>query len=621
MLAIVLVGSIAASACTTEEDPSGAAVQPCKAFAAAPEARYELEPVANVADVRAIAAATKAYGLDGAGRLHVLAETPSVAIELGAAVRAVAVSSDGSKLYALRGATTLEISRYAASADGLGFDPANIESIALATGARADGGALAVDRDGALWVATPDGSTSAAQDPTSRLGKVLRITNDADVKVFARGFRSPSAIDVDPELGEVWVADTRADGSSAEIDLVREGKSYGWPILDGLDCQAPAQDCVRDGHVPPVAVMDATPVGAFIARDERVSPLAGKLVFADAELGVLAPFGPAGPAALATRGGPARAGGRGPGGAVFVATGDVVSRVAPVAPAAPTSLLATGCFDMTSPNGAPAGAVAYDVASPLWSDGADKERFVVIPPGQRGRALPDGDLRLPVGTVAVKTFIVDGRKIETRLLVQHELENWVGYSYAWNEPGTDAELVIGNRMKALDGGKRWYFPSTADCSACHTPAAGYTLGLEAKQLGAAAFDARLVAPTDRVEHEHSPLAGTKSTERSIEERARGYLHANCSMCHRDGSATGLAELDLHIDVPLDRTGLCASPKAGAFGIADARVVAPGAPGESVLLHRMKALDEARMPKLGSHVVDADAVNLIEEWIRALASCP
>ena len=94
------------------------------------------------------------------------------------------------------------------------------------------------------------------------------------------------------------------------------------------------------------------------------------------------------------------------------------------------------------------------------------------------------------------------------------------------------------------------------------------------------------------------------------------------MCHRDGSATGLAELDLRVDLPLERTGLCLPPKAGAFDLVDARVVAPGAPERSVLLHRMRALTfDARMPKLGSHVVDEEAVLLVEQWIGALVTCP
>lgn len=624
-IAVVLAAALALGACASDDEVGAEIESPCKAFPAAPAPRYELEPFADVPGVRRIVSATKTYALDDAGKLHLLGAASSIAIDLGANVRSVALSVDGAKLYALRGQAALEVVRYTTTDAGATFDPAGAVTIVLApAGARPDGGALATDPDGALWAATPDGTESVAQDPASKLGKVLRITNDADVTVFARGLRSPSAIDVDPELRDVWVADTRADGNSAEIDRVLEGRSYGWPVLDGLDCFTPPADCGRDGHVPPIAVVEAATGGAILARGEGVSPLAGKLVFANGDLGALAPFGPSGPAAASKLGVKARAVGRGPGGTILVATETGVSRLRDIAPTAPASLVATGCFDPASPNGVPLGAIAYDVASPLWSDGADKTRFVVIPKGERGRALPDGDLRLPVGTVAVKTFLVDGKKVETRLFVQHELESWVGYSYAWNDAETDAELVIGNRTKALGGGRSWYFPSTDDCNACHTPAAGYTLGLEAKQIagGAAAdaLDRRLVAPIDR--SLHPPLASARSVDRSVEERARGYLHANCSMCHRDGSATGLAELDLRIDVPLDRTGLCVPPKAGAFGLLDARIVAAGAPEQSVLLHRMTALgSDARMPKLGSHVVDAEGVTVLEQWIRELRACP
>ena len=85
--------------------------------------------------------------------------------------------------------------------------------------------------------------------------------------------------------------------------------------------------------------------------------------------------------------------------------------------------------------------------------------------------------------------------------MQHDIEDWVGYSYAWNEAGTDAQLVKGNRVAPLAGGKSWYFPSSTDCTACHTPAAGYTLGLEAKQLAGhgdalAKLEAKIAPPID-----------------------------------------------------------------------------------------------------------------------------
>jgi uncharacterized repeat protein (TIGR03806 family) len=282
----------------------------------------------------------------------------------------------------------------------------------------------------------------------------------------------------------------------------------------------------------------------------------------------------------------------------------------------PTSLLATKCWDPATPAGVPAGAIPYDVTSPLWSDGAAKERFVVVPRGAKITARADGDLVFPVGTVAVKTFAVDGKRVETRLFVQHDLEDWTGYSYAWNEAGTDAELVAGNRIAQLAGGKSWYFPSSADCTACHTPAAGYTLGLEAKQLAGhgdalARLEEKLEAPID-----HATVGTLASAD------ARSYLHANCSMCHREGSATGtVVDLDLRADTPLAKTGLCKEPQAGTFDLPNARIVAPGDPARSVLLSRMRTLDERRMPKLASRVVDEAGVAAVEAWIKSLAACP
>ena len=292
----------------------------------------------------------------------------------------------------------------------------------------------------------------------------------------------------------------------------------------------------------------------------------------------------------------------------------------------PTSLLATKCWDLASPSGVPAGAIAYDVTSPLWSDGASKERFVVVPRGAKITARADGDLVFPVGTVAVKTFAIDGKRVETRLLVQHDLEDWTGYSYAWNEAGTDAELVNGNREAKLAGGKSWYFPSNADCTACHTPAAGYTLGLEAKQLAGrgdalARLEASLDAPLD-----HAALGILVPVDApppaTAETRARSYLHSNCSTCHREGSATGtVVDLDLRFDTPLARTGLCREPQAGDFGLTNARILAPGDPSRSILLSRMRTLDERRMPKLASRLVDEAATTVIEAWINSMATCP
>lgn len=61
-------------------------------------------------------------------------------------------------------------------------------------------------------------------------------------------------------------------------------------------------------------------------------------------------------------------------------------------------------------------------------------------------------------------------------------------------------------------------------------------------------------------------------------------------------------------------------RAGDLGIAQARVVVPRAPERSVLVARLRLLDERRMPNLASRVLDEAGLAAVETWIRELASC-
>lgn len=422
---------------------------------------------------------------------------------------------------------------------------------------------IAIALDGRLLVGAPD----------SLLAFDRRGGTPATI---ASGFSAPRTIAVDTVTRETWLVDRTP--TADVIHRVRTNVSR----IDAPGTPLPAR---VDG------------VGVVV-RDGLSWNLEGRFIYtANGSLVVVDANGPSGPAfsttILFTEGAIVGVDAKG---SAVVATTDGLAILADTAAAPlPESLVATGCLD-------PASAVAYAVASPLWSDGAEKQRVVVLPPGGEPRVLADGDVKLPVGTVAIKTFARDGKRIETRLFVQHALDDWVGYSYAWNSAGTDADLVKGRIVR--DG---WYFPSSADCNACHTPAAGFTLGIEARQLDDAA---------------KAKLAPASSAARLSKDDARAYLHANCSMCHREGSATGLAELDLRFDTPLDRTGVCNEPKVGPIGITDRpRIVAPGAPERSVLVKRMRALDETRMPKLATHVVDEAGVALVESWVRSLSSCP
>ena len=100
---------------------------------------------------------------------------------------------------------------------------------------------------------------------------------------------------------------------------------------------------------------------------------------------------------------------------------------------------------------------------------------------QRWVALADGDV-WKVGSVAMKTFSVGGKRIETRLFMRH-VDGWAGYTYEWNDAETDAALLPAGKVKPVNAGAQtWTFPSRTQCIQCHSAGANGTIGLETWQL-------------------------------------------------------------------------------------------------------------------------------------------
>jgi uncharacterized repeat protein (TIGR03806 family) len=391
--------------------------------------------------------------------------------------------------------------------------------------------------------------------------------------------------------------------------------------------------------------------------------------------------GPAGTAGGAGAGGATAGTGGGAGGATGVAgqggSGGAAGTVAaapcspPADPMKPAAKLSqTGCMSATDIKQMASIVIPYEVNSPLWSDNADKSRGFVIPAGKKIHvkdcaATPsectqgtqdNGKWVMPVGTVMVKSFGFDGKLVETRLLVHPDAATWNGYSYSWNEAQTEATVIPDdadpslNNMRAqvnFNTGMRtvtWHFPYRFDCNGCHTAEAGGTLGPETRQMnrtvgaGAAAMNQidkwaamNLFETAPKKPYQtalmlpYSGQLGTAdTTPATLDARARSYIHANCSYCHRpDGQAVNW--LDFRYDTTLKNTGACGvDPMKGTVGVTGAQILKPGMPMLSTIWLRMHAAymgDKTRMPQLATYVIDDKGTQLVSDWITSITACP
>jgi uncharacterized repeat protein (TIGR03806 family) len=263
----------------------------------------------------------------------------------------------------------------------------------------------------------------------------------------------------------------------------------------------------------------------------------------------------------------------------------------------------------------------------LWSDGASKEHWMAIPDGETIEIDESGDWDLPIGSVLIKQFSVEGIVVETRLFMRHEDGNWAGYSYAWDETGADATLLGGASQQDF-GDLSWSYPSRSECLQCHTTAAGGSLGLETVQLNGS-HDYPSGSANQLITLEHIGLIELDEEIDSLDalaprsaeaSSARSLLHVNCSACHRPES-TGGGNLDLRWENELDEMGACGvPPEHGDAGVGEGLLIAPGDPARSILSHRMHATNYARMPPVGTEVVDVEGVASVDAWIGQLQDC-
>ena len=301
-----------------------------------------------------------------------------------------------------------------------------------------------------------------------------------------------------------------------------------------------------------------------------------------------------------------------------------------VADGMPRNLSAFGFF-ADGPGQVPAiGVVPYRLNTPLYSDGAEKLRFVYVPPGQQAKAGGEGLLDLPVGSALIKTFaFTEGGKrrlIETRLLL-HRAEGWVALPYLWNAEQTEATLAVaGARVAAITPAGDaidYRVPNKNQCKECHgLNGAVVPIGPKARNLSRDWLaDFAVAGHLDKLPDVSKSLPVWEARNAApVEAVARAYLDVNCAHCHRPGATASNSGLDLRWEQGDPKAlGVMKRPVAAGRG-AGAHLfdVVPGKPGESIMTYRMKSLEGGvAMPELGKSTVDREGVEVVERWIAGL----
>jgi len=313
---------------------------------------------------------------------------------------------------------------------------------------------------------------------------------------------------------------------------------------------------------------------------------------------------------------------------------DGASAPAPTGEPDYTRLSETGLYSDVAARTVAGDVRAFEPAYTLWSDGADKARWVALPEGTTIDTTDMNRWVLPVGARLWKEFSLAGTRLETRLIERYgsgPTDYWMG-SFVWLPDGSDA-LVSEQGEQDLYGTSH-DVPARERCGACHNGEPGRALGFSALQLAGAArelslaqlaAEARLSAPP--LPDERYALPGEPEAAAAL-----GYLHANCGNCHNPrGAAWPDTQMLLRLDVGAAGvdTALVASSVVGVplqyyraeDGATTLRVV-PGHPEQSGLVARMTVRGpREQMPPLATEKVDEQGVALVSRWIEGLPEAP
>jgi hypothetical protein len=299
------------------------------------------------------------------------------------------------------------------------------------------------------------------------------------------------------------------------------------------------------------------------------------------------------------------------------------------AAATPLSLSQTGCIGRRGFRAPPPGMIAYSLNVVPWEEGAETHRFTTI---HRMREVWGTDVETlapPVGSILLKTYVLEDRPVETQILARRSDGRWEAFDFRWRDDATDADLVTAPVQARIASDRIWHFPGSSRCVLCHNTGVGMIRGLTVTQLNRERDGDNQIARLEALGSLVWPWKGgalarlppLDDESASIEDRVRAYFHVNCAHCHQPGGQAAGTRMDLRRETPLALAGVCGEAPAAVFpGHEEALLVSPGKPDASLVSIRMRLAGPGAMPP-DRQAVDPLGTKLVDAWIRSLEACP
>ncbi|HKQ70009.1 MAG TPA: hypothetical protein VJT73_11750 [Polyangiaceae bacterium] len=284
----------------------------------------------------------------------------------------------------------------------------------------------------------------------------------------------------------------------------------------------------------------------------------------------------------------------------------------------------------------------------LWSDGADKSRWVQIPSGAKIDVSDPDHWVVPIGTRFWKEFRYLGKRVETRLIVRYGAgkSDFLYAAYRWNAEETAAEFVPPEGkldVAPIEQGAEPLMhdiPSRAECINCHGKLSEAILGFSAIQLShdfggetiSTLLQSNVLVGADGGAP-NVPSGGYHVPGDELDQKALGYLHANCGNCHTDQgpgatpkyrvrllTTNTTVESTLVYQTAVNQLHTLVSVPPDA-GVGPYRIQGHAADASELYLRTGSRAPAFQMPPVDTKIIDPEGRAILKQWIDRLPPPP